>query len=382
MKKKIKYSKLKAKPTLLQKMKMIMYFFRDKNKYDLLKNHFADLKIIYSIFNMMVDVDKESGKKMGSIYYSLSSAGISLKIKFYKATSETPYNSFKTALETQLVKPCSTVELIRGGAKIDVFYHFNAKANYSASENGVVVGEGVIDSVVWNYNKEPHALVCGKSGSGKTTFIKGMISSILSADYKVYCLDGKGVDYSSYDYLFEEYRSTTKQSIKECVSLFEEVHQIMLDRYVEMDKFNDYRDIELKPIFFLIDEFLVFVALLSKEDKDIVHSIMTSIVLKGRAAGVHVIPTLQRPDARYLGGEVRSNIGFKVCLGSADESTYSMMFDQNLKPFEQGLGWYSQGTFLGVVGVPYCKIIQSNQKEEIVFSEIEENTVVPEENNE
>ena len=46
---------------------------------------------------------------------------------------------------------------------------------------------------------------------------------------------------------------------------------------------------------------------------------LSTIARTSRAFGIHLILATQRPDAEILGGQIRTNISYKIC-GRADET--------------------------------------------------------------
>ena len=74
-------------------------------------------------------------------------------------------------------------------------------------------------------------------------------------------------------------------------------------------------------------------------------SLLDSIVRLGRAGGVHAVLALQRPDVRYLGGAMRSNIQARAVTGRLDRSG-AQMVESDLAmslPATPGRGVYWRG---------------------------------------
>lgn len=59
---------------------------------------------------------------------------------------------------------------------------------------------------------------------------------------------------------------------------------------------------------------------LTKEEKEQVTRIenrLSTIARQGRAFGIHLFLSTQRPDANILSGQIKNNIGYRIC-GRAD----------------------------------------------------------------
>lgn len=56
-------------------------------------------------------------------------------------------------------------------------------------------------------------------------------------------------------------------------------------------------------------------------------SIIGSIARLGRAAGVHLLIATQRPDAKLLPGELKSNLGLRVACGQMNSTASLMTLD-------------------------------------------------------
>ena len=68
---------------------------------------------------------------------------------------------------------------------------------------------------------------------------------------------------------------------------------------------------------------------LTKTEKEQVARIenrLSTIARQGRAFGIHLFLSTQRPDANILSGQIRNNIGYRIC-GRADHVLSSIILD-------------------------------------------------------
>lgn len=227
------------------------------------------------------------------------------------------------------------------------------------------------------YNEEvnlelcPHILVGGCSGSGKTYLLKSMLCDVLesSEDCRVLVIDPKSVDYQFLRGKVEFVRDVRVKSVSNNV---EKSKYGMLGSYgddgslygvVKSIKFNNKlwleqglsllsrADIEsgnvlrwLSNINLEMDrrynvmmsdgsvswsgsKIVVFIDELAdliwwdRSDvakragvKGRVEDMLVRLATMGRAAGIHLILGTQRPDASVLSGQLRGNLGCRICL--------------------------------------------------------------------
>ena len=83
---------------------------------------------------------------------------------------------------------------------------------------------------------------------------------------------------------------------------------------------------------------------LNKNEKELVSKIeskLSTIARQGRAFGIHLIFATQRPDADVVKGQIKNNIGYRVC-GRADKTLSQIILDtpegaNMISPNEQGM---------------------------------------------
>lgn len=115
------------------------------------------------------------------------------------------------------------------------------------------------DTMVWNLAPdavEPHALVVGTTGSGKT---KAMFSLVLDAcrrGYEVVIVDPKRIEFMG----LRDWPNVTfvATAVEEMVAAIHRHHQLMEDRY-EMVERQDASEDDFEPVILVLDEFRNFV---------------------------------------------------------------------------------------------------------------------------
>lgn len=187
---------------------------------------------------------------------------------------------------------------------------------------------------------EPHSLVAGATGSGKSVLIQAMLLDIAATNPKelaqIVLIDPKmGVDYSALEDLphMREQIVTTRERSTEVLSVLVEE---MEERY---RKFAAARSRDLAtynaksapsdrlPMVFLIhDEFADW--MLDDDYKGAVSAAVQRLGVKARAAGIHLIFAAQRPDKDVMPMQLRENLGNRLILKVASEATSKIALDR------------------------------------------------------
>lgn len=203
----------------------------------------------------------------------------------------------------------------------------------------IVLGENGEGIISMSFRDIPHMLIGGSSGSGKTKLVKLILHQCMYMNYEIYLVDFKwGVDFSNY---FKKGCHFIKDinSLLECLS---QIHKTMIERlilldeagYSNIDEFNSdiFSDCDdMRRIILVIDEFADILGnkSVSKDKKIILEQIedmLTEISRKGRAAGVHMIVSTQRPDAVVLPSAIKSNFTYRIA-GECDDNLSRIILD-------------------------------------------------------
>jgi S-DNA-T family DNA segregation ATPase FtsK/SpoIIIE len=187
---------------------------------------------------------------------------------------------------------------------------------------------------------EPHSLVAGATGSGKSVLIQAMLLDIAATNPKalaqIILIDPKmGVDYAPLADLphMREEIVTTKEKAAE---VLEALVQEMEDRYRAFAKARA-RDLptynskvlaqERLPMVFLVhDEFADW--MIDDAYKAAVGAAVQRLGVKARAAGIHLIFAAQRPDKDVMPMQLRENLGNRLILKVSSEATSKIALDR------------------------------------------------------
>ena len=126
------------------------------------------------------------------------------------------------------------------------------------------------NNIKWNVLKQPHLLLAGVTGSGKTTFLNYLIIEMKKMNSEIYICDPKRSDLSSIKHYWgDEFVASETNMI---AKMTRKVKEEMMDRFIKYKenptKFvygYSYVDYGLKPIFLIFDELGAFRASADKK---------------------------------------------------------------------------------------------------------------------
>lgn len=187
---------------------------------------------------------------------------------------------------------------------------------------------------------EPHSLVAGATGSGKSVLIQALLLDIAATNpstlAKIVLIDPKmGVDYAVLDTLphLREPVVTDKERAAGVLSaLVEEMESryrtFAAARVRDLATYNAATaPADRLPMVFLVhDEFADW--MLDDEYKSAVSAAVQRLGVKARAAGIHLFFAAQRPDKDVMPMQLRDNLGNRLILKVASEATSKIVLDR------------------------------------------------------
>jgi S-DNA-T family DNA segregation ATPase FtsK/SpoIIIE len=217
--------------------------------------------------------------------------------------------------------------------------------------------------------KQPHLLVAGTTGSGKSGCVNAMLSSILLRatpnEVRLVLVDPKQVELNHYDsipHLLTPVITSPRLAANALANLIKE----MEERYsimsrartrnlVELNRFREREgDPPLPYILCVIDELadLMMVAPGEVEDSII------RLAQKSRAVGIHLLLATQRPSADIITGMIKANVPARIAFAVSSQTDSRVILDQNgaesllgqgdmlFRPASESRGARIQGAFI------------------------------------
>lgn len=208
----------------------------------------------------------------------------------------------------------------------------------------LVLGVSVFEKVKINLNFTPHTLLAGGTGSGKTMLFKLYLWQCLQKDLEVYIADFKGgLDFKEIWNGNCQIITTEKDFLDTLIAINKEK-----DRRKNILKSNSCKDIDeynsndktkkkLNRIIVACDEVAELLdktglkKSTDKEKLELMEKIeehITTIARLGRAFGIHLLLSTQKPSADIINGQIKTNLGNRIC-GSADKILSQMVLENN-----------------------------------------------------
>jgi DNA segregation ATPase FtsK/SpoIIIE, S-DNA-T family len=172
--------------------------------------------------------------------------------------------------------------------------------------------------IAYDMVKYPHLLIAGETGSGKSTQLRSILPTLIQSlppeQLQLFLCDLKRSEFHIFRYV--EHVQGLFVSPDEIMPMLMYLEKVMKERgdlldHHEVAHIDDLKE-QLPYIVLCIDE----VALLKKEKK--LMGIVEDISAIGRALGVFLILSLQRPDRDVLDGKLKNNLTVRMGFRCAD----------------------------------------------------------------
>lgn len=208
------------------------------------------------------------------------------------------------------------IQITTGNASVIPFNELYDRSLDSKPEGLLpfLLGEQANGNPVWlDMATNPHMLVAGSTGSGKSVFLHTLIANVMKRnDINLYLVDPKqGVEFSKYSSVCNSIVYDYESSVQLLEMLTEEVeHRYELFRRLNIKSIQDSPHVVPK-ILVIIDE--VSDLMLQDTDKKFQH-LLVKISQKSRAVGIHMVLATQRPSVDVLTGLIKANFPARVAF--------------------------------------------------------------------
>lgn len=253
-------------------------------------------------------------------------AGNKFQEKFKKIGSELETTFFMDFMEAQDDIKFKTYKLA-----YSAFLNRIKVTDVNYSDKGIQL----MKNLYWNPVDDPHLLVCGGTGGGKTVFLSTLILAMAKVGVVDIC-DPKQADFVTMSEQ-KAFEGRISYEVEDIVSMIERAVQIMFARYAymrqkreengdkDLKKFYEYG---LEPYFLVCDEYNALCAMLDFRTRQRLDNAMGQFLLLGRQAGCFGTIAMQKPSREDLGSKLQANINFRVSVGRLDEVGYDLAFGE------------------------------------------------------
>lgn len=169
---------------------------------------------------------------------------------------------------------------------------------------------GTAPAVCLDMLKQPHLLIAGSTGSGKSVLINSLIYTALYNSpnrCRLILIDPKQVELIDYKHLPHCLRYASEPG--DIAAALGWAVELMEQRFKRMQKQHTKESIEA-DIFIIIDE---FADLMTTQKRQTLPQLQRAAQL-GRAAHIHLIAATQRPTKDIINGQIKVNMDSRVAL--------------------------------------------------------------------
>ena len=226
------------------------------------------------------------------------------------------------------------IEIAEGNGIVNLSSLLNDKFK-AAKGMTVALGKAINgDNLYTDLSRQPHMLVAGTTGGGKSMFLHSVIESLFfkQPNTEIFAIDGKGSEFAVYQDI------PRFHYIKDIPNTLHTLRWLCgeMDRRYDIFAQNGWRDIDsawangrkLIKIVCIVDE-LADLMLQSKEIKSEIEDCIVRLAQKSRAAGIHLVLATQRPTSDVLTGLIKANIPCRVCFRVTSALESRIVLDRN-----------------------------------------------------
>lgn len=192
-----------------------------------------------------------------------------------------------------------------------------------------ILGQGIDNNPLdFPFSEAPHTLIAGTTGSGKSVLSKFFLISMLAKttpdDLRMQIIDPKYIDFVPFEKspfnfsnVITDIKNDAVPFMKYLVIMMEERFKMFKDKAGGTENLVEYNEWALENGEEKIPYIVVFideVADMMNQVQDEIEEPIQRLGQKGRAAGIHLIMSTQRPSREVITGLIKANLPTKLAL--------------------------------------------------------------------
>lgn len=215
----------------------------------------------------------------------------------------------------------------------------------------------------------PHLLVAGATGSGKSVFLRGLLTALVRQHspqhLQLVIVDPKRLDFGGFSQVphlgGRGIISDPMQAMDELTNLIEreiDARQPVLESAGASSVIEYYEQggnpEEIPQIVLLVDEFADLVGVLERDDRRGFHGVIQRYAQITRAYGIYMVLATQRPSTDVVTGSIKANLTARIALSLPSHHDSMTILDHGGAEDLLGSGdmiFYHAGTLERVQGI-------------------------------
>lgn len=299
----------------------------------------------FNMIHRLTEVFQESGLKspMGKLPSFISDRPVDELVRKLKVTNafmpKAKFDEAKDKLESSLQVYIDEITENRASGTIDILYsHLEMPKLVTfegvglISSNQFFIGKTRGKQIYSSFDDNPHLLIGGQTGGGKSTFLRQLITTLYcgNPDFQFSLIDMKGgLEFQIFDH---RERIKVISKTPDAKEMLAKVDKMLTDR-LDILKANKCKDLETYlqilpqdrvlpkniPVgkldfnrhVIVVDEAAELFMGGSRNQISTVQAIssyVTRIAAQGRAVGIHLIIATQKPDTKAVNGQIKANL--------------------------------------------------------------------------
>jgi S-DNA-T family DNA segregation ATPase FtsK/SpoIIIE len=201
----------------------------------------------------------------------------------------------------------------------------------------------------YDMTSNPHLLIAGETGSGKSVMLRAILTSLIqhfrNGGLQLHLADLKRSEFHLFRNVdIVECVLTDKKSVKKCVAWFHkqlEKRGDLLDAHElsHIDEYNKLGKGHADYLVLCIDEFSIL-----RDEKETMEQLVDLSAL-GRALGIYLILSTQRPDRKVIDGLMKANLTVRYAFRHADKLNSRITLGEGAKADASEIDEEDKGKF-------------------------------------
>jgi S-DNA-T family DNA segregation ATPase FtsK/SpoIIIE len=206
----------------------------------------------------------------------------------------------------------------------------------------------------------PHLLIAGETGSGKSVMLRAILTALIqhfrNGGLQLHLADLKRSEFHLFRHVdIVKAVMTDKKDVMRCVNWFHnqlKVRGDILDGHelAHIDEYNKMKGVQKEDYLILcIDEFSLL-----REEQETMNKLVDLTAL-GRALGIYVILSTQRPDRKVIDGLMKANLTVRYAFKHADKINSRITLGEGAKVDASQIDDDDKGKFYMSKGYHYLQ---------------------------